>query len=218
MTEFELLRTEGSAAALHERQVPDPALPQIWVHDVTTPALVLGSAQDASVVDREACRDGGVDVVRRRSGGGAVLLLPGEVVWFDVIVPSTHPGWIADVRASMVWLGEHLRAALGAGTVHDGGLISTDWSSTICFDGVGPGEVLVDGAKLIGISQRRTRDAARFQVCAHTSYDPAALPALLLPAHRPPLDDLRAVAVIDESLAIALPERLHVSLSTDTTA
>ena len=117
MTDFELLRTRGPAAALHERLVSDPALPQIWWHDVTAPALVLGSAQDASVVDLPACRDAGVDVIRRRSGGGAVLLLPDEVVWFDVIVPSAHPLFVSDVRASMVWLGTHLQAMLPASQV-----------------------------------------------------------------------------------------------------
>jgi lipoate---protein ligase len=214
VTDFELLRTQGPAAALHERQLPDPALAQIWWHDVTTPALVLGSAQDASVVDLRACQDAGVDVIRRRSGGGAVLLLPGEVAWFDVIVPSAHPAWRSDVRASMVWLGTHLRAVLGAGTVHDGGLVSTEWSSVICFDGVGPGEVLVDGAKLIGVSQRRTRAASRFQVCWHTAYDPAALPALLLEEYRPPLDGLRPVATLDPATSAALPELLSAALAT----
>ncbi len=102
---------------------------------------------------------------------------------------------------------------LGAGSVHDGPLVTTPWSRTICFDGIGPGEVLVEGAKLIGISQRRTRDAARFQVCVHTSYDPAALPALLRAAGRPSVDDLRPVAVIDDATAAALPELLRAALS-----
>ena len=114
----------------------------------------------------------------------------------------------------MVWLGTHLQAMLGAGSVHDGGLISTEWSTAICFDGVGPGEVLVDGAKLIGISQRRTRSAARFQVCWHTAYDPAALPALLLEEHRPPIEVLRPVATLAPAMSAALSERLPAALAT----
>ena len=56
--------------------------------EVDRPALVLGSTQRAEVVDERACADAGVEVVRRRSGGGAVLLEPGAVVWFDVVVPA----------------------------------------------------------------------------------------------------------------------------------
>ena len=60
---------------------------EIWVFDVERPALVLGSTQRPDIVDAEACRRAGVEVVRRRSGGGLVLLEPGNVVWFDVVVP-----------------------------------------------------------------------------------------------------------------------------------
>lgn len=226
MHEFELVRSLGSAAELHERPIPDPAHPLIWWHDVTSPALVIGSAQDASTIDAGACTRAGVEVVRRRSGGGAVLLMPGEVVWFDVIVPFGAIEVVSDVRASMVWLGEHLRAILGRGIVHAGGLVSTPWSRVICFDGIGPGELLVDDAKLTGISQRRTRAAARFQVCWHTSYDPAALPGLLLEQHRPPVDALRPVATLDHvtlddatldhaTLDDAVPELVRTALSAD---
>lgn len=220
--DFVVVRSRGPASDLHERPVPDPATPAIWWHDVTSPALVLGSAQDQSVVDAAACRAAGVDVIRRRSGGGAVLLLPGEVVWFDVIVPLAGTGGpghgpMSDIRRSMVWLGERLRDVMGRGTVHDGPLVATPWSRTICFDGIGPGELVVDGAKLVGISQRRTRHAARFQVCAHTSYDPSALPALLRPGHRPPTDVLRPVALIDDATAGTLPELLRTTLTTTLT-
>ena len=115
VSDFGLLLTRGGAAELHERAVPDPVVPVVWWHEVTTPALVLGSSQDASVVDVDACRRAGVDVVRRRSGGGAVLLIPGEVVWFDVIVPVGLVPEIADVRGSMVWLGRRLLDALDLG-------------------------------------------------------------------------------------------------------
>ena len=131
--------------------VPEPALPEIWQLDVVAPALVLGSTQDRSVDDGDACRRASVDIVRRRSGGGAVLLVPGEVTWIDVIVPAGSPGWSDDVHAPMVWLGRHLATAITTSTgahdvvVHDGPMRTTAWSQQICFDGVGAGEVLVDG-------------------------------------------------------------------------
>ena len=94
--------------------LPDPAEPEVWLHEITAPALVLGSTQRDDVVDAAACERAGVEVVRRRSGGGAVLLLPDEVVWVDVIVPAGGAGWVDDVHRPMVWLGEHLAAAFAA--------------------------------------------------------------------------------------------------------
>ena len=54
---------------LHERPIPDPVEPVIWWHDVTVPAVVLGSSQDASVLDVDACR---CERASTSCGGGAV--------------------------------------------------------------------------------------------------------------------------------------------------
>ncbi len=192
---------------------------EIWWHDITSPALVLGSTQSADVVDQQACRRGGIEVVRRRSGGGAVLLLPGSVTWLDVIVPAGSPGWADDIHAPMVWLGRHIADVLGelVGeriiSVHEGPMVSSAWSSAVCFDGLGAGEVLLDGSKLVGISQRRTRHAARLQCCWYSEYDPAALVDLLDPARRPPVADLQPVATLPHSVSAALPAALALRLA-----
>jgi lipoate---protein ligase len=221
VTSYELVRTTAGAGELHAREIPAVAVPTIWWHHIASPALVLGSTTDPSVVDTEACARAGVEIVRRRSGGGAVLLVPGEHTWIDVIVPAGAPGWAADVHGPMVWLGRHLAHALDAAPgggddtrfdVHEGALVATTWSSLVCFDGLGPGEVLADGIKLVGISQRRTRAAARLQVSWHSSYDPAALPSLLRVEQRPPVDELRPVARLDPIRSAEIPERLAAAL------
>ena len=97
--------------------------------------------------------------------------------------------------------------------VHRGPLESTAWSSTICFDGLGPGEVTLDGEKLVGLSQRLTREAARFQACWHTVYDPGALLELLPAASRPAREALRPVATLDAAASAAVPELLRAALS-----
>lgn len=224
MTErYTVVRSRSSASEFHARGIPDPARPEIWRHDITAPALVLGSSQRDEIVDREACRRAGVDVVRRRSGGGAVLLIPGEVTWIDVIIPRGGPGWATDIHTPMHWLGGHLAAiiasfpepggGLGEVTVHSGAVVATPWSATVCFDGIGAGEVLLDGAKLVGISQRRTREAARLQCCWYSHHDPTALTALLADPHRPPPAELRPVATLSPATAAAvadlLPTHLH---------
>ena len=221
MVRFSLEHTTGPARSLHDRPIPDPAYPTIWWHEVTAPALVLGSSQPDSTIDRDACARAGIDVVRRRSGGGAVLLVPGEVFWVDVIVPRQSDTSLDDVRGSMCRVGSIVCDALVAAApglagrveVHRGPLETTEWSSTICFDGLGPGEVLLDGAKLVGLSQRLTRQAARFQACWHTVYDPQALLELLPATSRPSAGDLRPVATLDAATSAAVPEFLRASLS-----
>ena len=213
---YTLERSSASATEFHARAVPTPAACEIWWHEVAGPALVLGSTQRVDIVDAEACELAGIDVVRRRSGGGAVLLIPGAVEWIDVIVPRDSAGWADDVHAPMRWLGRHLASVLTADLaidparvdVHDGPMVTTPWSTTICFDGVGAGEVLLDGDKLVGISQRRTRDAARLQCCWYTGTDPALLVSLLVADQRPTVEALRPVATLPGALASAIPAHL----------
>lgn len=176
-------RERGSPATFHHRIVAVPAHRSVAILEVDRPALVLGSTQPESVVDRRALADAGVDLVRRRSGGGAVLLRPGEVRWLDVVVPREDPLWDDDVGRASHWLGRAWAAALGGAglvaEVHEGPLVTTRWSRLVCFAGLGPGEVVVDGAKVVGIAQRRTREAARFQCALLVRWDPVATTSLL---------------------------------------
>jgi hypothetical protein len=56
--------------------------------------------------------------------------------------------------------------------VNEGPHVANDWSKTLCVAGRGAGEVFrVSGAKVVGISQRRTRDFARFQCIAYHAWD-----------------------------------------------
>ena len=156
----------------------------MWVFEVDRPAVVLGSTQPEQTIDLQRAAALGIDVVRRRSGGGAVLLEPGDALWIDVILPAADPLWVEDVGRAAWWLGEAWAAALEVcGTtgaeVHRSRLVTTRWSPVVCFAGLGPGEVTVAGRKAVGISQRRTRDAARFQCAVIHRWDPAELVSIL---------------------------------------
>ncbi|MGH9273067.1 MAG: lipoate--protein ligase family protein [Acidimicrobiales bacterium] len=182
---WEVVRRPEHAREFHARPIPEPAERAVWVCEPTGPALVLGSAQREDIVDHQACARAGIDVVRRRSGGGAVLVVPGELLWVDVIVPADDPRWTADVGEAFHWLGEAWQVAFAelgvTTTVHRGGLVRSRWSDLVCFAGLGAGEVLNEaGAKVVGMSQRRTRAAARFQCAALGRWDPDALLELLV--------------------------------------
>jgi lipoate-protein ligase A len=167
----------GSVTDFHARQIPDDlAEAEVWLFEPDRRSLVLGSAQDESTADQRAAAAAGIDVVRRRSGGGAVYVDPLRCLWLDVVVPRSDPRWSDDVRASAYWLGQvWTRALVAAGfdaTLYEGGLEKTSWGRLVCFGALGPGEVLVDGRKAVGISQRRTRAGARFQCIVYDRWDP----------------------------------------------
>lgn len=173
-------RLTGSAGALHTREVAWTSRSVTWC-DVTGPAVVLGSTQPDCHL---ANGPGRLDVARRRSGGGAVLVEPGRLVWADVVLPAGDPLWHDDVGRAAWWLGEVWCAALddlavGEGTVHRRGLVRSTWSPWVCFAGLGPGEVTVDGRKVLGMAQRRTRAGALFQCAVPLHWNPVPLLAAL---------------------------------------
>ena len=196
---------------------------------VTAPALVLGSAQPIDTIDLAVAAAQGIEVVRRRSGGGSVLMLPGEMCWLDVVVPRDDPRWSDDVGRAMWWLGDVWVRALAAcgisGSVHHAGLEGGDLARLVCFAGRGAGEVIARevvaghsestaAAKLVGISQRRTRDAARLQSSLHLVWRPQLVADLIADAAvteevLAPL--VAAVDVSSDALLAALEASLRVS-------
>ena len=156
----------------------------IVVLDVARPTLVLGSSQKDEAVDWERAKAAGVDVVRRHSGGAAVLVEPGAAVWVDVTIPAGDPLWNDDVGRAFHWLGAawaEVVAGLVEGDVvcYEGPLRKSVWSPQVCFAGLGPGEVTLGGRKVVGLSQRRTREATLFQCCAALRWEPERLLDLL---------------------------------------
>jgi len=192
----------GTVRELHDLDLLAAAgdQPSIWWLQPDDSALVLGSRQTDDVVDLDACDRLGLSVVRRRSGGGAVLVTPGQLVWVDVVAP---PGAAPDdIRGSMIWAGEIWRQALlpwagdGELTVHDGPMVTTAWSELVCFAGLGPGEVLLDGRKLVGLSQRRTRNGIRIQGSLYTEAPEIDIAGLLRqPLPSGPLPEAATLAV-----------------------
>jgi lipoate-protein ligase A len=178
-------RLRGDAATLHAEPVPARPARAVWVLEVSAPALVLGSTQGDDVVDADAAAPRDLAVVRRRSGGGVVLVEPSTTAWVDVVVPAGDPLWDDDVGRAAWWVGRAWQAALAdlgvvPTEVHEGALACGPLGRLVCFATVGAGEVTTpDRRKLVGISQRRTRSAARFQCAAYSEWRPGLLVDLL---------------------------------------
>jgi len=184
VNDWECDRPLGDVA---ERLLRDPrfATRRVLIHEVDHPTLVLGSAKRDGrwVPDEGRLRATGCNLVRRRSGGGGVLLRPGHVLWVDVILPRGDDLWDDDVARSGLWLGDVWAAVLGGfgldAEVHRGHLVEGAWSEAVCFAGRGPGEVSVGGRKLVGTSQRRTREGAWFQCAVLLEWRPREMVDLL---------------------------------------
>ena len=175
------------------------------------PAVVLGSTQIATAISPEGARAAGVDIVRRRSGGGAVVVTRNDPVWIDVWIPAGDQLWCDDVTRSFDWLGSIWRSALvdvlgprvGDGlrvarTVVDQHVRST-WASAICFAGVGLGEVTTsDGRKLVGLAQRRSRHGAWFHGACVVRWDPTVLIDVLV------ADRVERASAVEELARVAV--------------
>ena len=173
-----ICRLSGTVEELHGLNPHPDVGREVWLMSPQDTALVLGSAQpDAVAASNEA------GVVRRRSGGGAVLVAPDDSVWIDVVIGRSDPLWDDDVNRAPLWLGEVWAAALASLGVRHGEVFDRyepgPWGRLACFASRGPGEVLVGKAKAVGITQRRTRTTARFQTLLYRRWDPVGLVAYL---------------------------------------
>ena len=188
---WDIDRLTLSAQSAHDLDLLTGSGRKVRVFTPTEPAIVLGSTQPDSIIDRDALAARSMQVARRRSGGGAVLV-DASVVWIDFAIARDDPLWVDDIGRSMQWLGQLWSRALNCAgvdaSVHERPPLVSALSRAICFCGIGHGEVIVDGRKVVGISQRRTRNGARFQTMLMTQRDDVLIDVLRL-ADR---DDARA--------------------------
>ena len=163
----------GTAADFHAMELPYERA--LWWCNVETPTLILGSSQSLDDLNQKSADESGMLVSRRRSGGGAVFVHPSDSVWIDITISRDDPLWKDDVAQSMLWLGELFVEALSpwvhAEVFRDTFSNGID-GRVVCFASSSPGEVFIGANKLVGISQRRGRDGARFQCVLYRHWRP----------------------------------------------
>lgn len=180
---WHLFDERGAAESLHARSARAltdvPVVRTVRICHADAPALVLGSHQPAEAWDRQAAATAGVQLARRRSGGSAVLVGPGRVLWVDLALPAGDPLWHDDVGRAAWWVGDLWSSVIPGSQVWKGPMRTGAWSPLVCFAGLGPGEVTVGGRKVVGVCQRRTPRGVLFQTAALLEWHPEEYTALL---------------------------------------
>lgn len=189
----------------------------VWSR-ATAPALVLGSGQ---LPPEEWAAPGGLALVRRGTGGGAVLC-DEDYLMLDIALPPGDARILDDVTESYRWLAERLVVALGELGIGELSQVqplalrrlddaAREAGRVACFAGLGPYELLDgQGRKLVGLAQRRRRGAVLLQAAAYLGGDRTALASMLWlePEQRDEIAArLRATAVLGP-VGLRLPEQL----------
>ncbi|MBU7005754.1 lipoate--protein ligase family protein [Phosphitispora fastidiosa] len=133
------------------------APPTIRFYRWTPPAVSLGYFQKLEQeIDVEACKREGVDVVRRLTGGRAVLHQ--DEFTYSVIAPEDNQKIAGSILQSYLAVSRGLvkgLAELGVQAELSEGKKHTEFNSAACFDAPSWYEMVVGGRKLVGSAQTR---------------------------------------------------------------
>jgi lipoate-protein ligase A len=186
--------------AILEAVAAGQAPPTLRFYGWTPPCLSLGAHQRAGAFDRTDCRDAGVEVVRRPSGGGATLHQ--YELTFAVIASLGDPSFAGGPRLAYRRISHLLRAGLGRLGVHlDIPAPSPAPRADVCFTAIGPYELTVGGRKLAGSAQLRRRGAFLQHGSILLDVDPDLQRRLLGPAGDPTPHLISLAAVLGRVVA-----------------
>ncbi|HWQ68973.1 MAG TPA: biotin/lipoate A/B protein ligase family protein [Patescibacteria group bacterium] len=177
-----------------------------------TPTLSIGYSQRINDIDPVACRTSTVHLVRRPTGGRAVLhqqdltyslILPLRPPWTKISIRESYRQINVSMLRGLETLG--LEVGLGRRSRQVNGALSP-----FCFTAISHYEVLVGRKKVIGSAQRRFPTALLQQGSILLDFDPAGILNLLRPADRfAAAGAFETVGSLREALGW-LPNRLEV--------
>lgn len=137
----------------------DEVLPTLRLYRWNPPCLSLGYSQPYSDIDIQNLRKKGWDVVRRPTGGRAILHT--DELTYAVIGPRTEPrlegGLLQSYRRLSTALAEALSILGLPIEVHLGNNPAAQ-DQAVCFENPSDFEITVDGKKIIGSAQARKKE------------------------------------------------------------
>lgn len=184
----------------------EPALfPTIRFYQWSTPTLSLGYAQRSSqAVDRHYCRGAGIKVVRRLTGGRAVL--HHREVTYSVVACTDIPPFCRAISETYLLLSRAIMGAYtslgiaaelaGKGEGHRSA--SSPMTRSPCFYSPSRHELVYQGKKLVGSAQKRQRNSFLQHGSILLDFDPRLL--LLATGQQPGMKLPERVTSIKEIL------------------
>jgi lipoate-protein ligase A len=146
----------GAQNMARDEALLSAARPAVRVYGWRPACVSLGYAQPDGVVRAEAALRLGVDVVRRPTGGGALLHEQDELTYAVVLPRSLVP---ADMAASYRLMAGGVRDALEALGVPAAFAEGHGGDQDLCYMREQGISITADGRKISGGAQKRTRDA-----------------------------------------------------------
>jgi lipoate-protein ligase A len=189
---------------------PDSATLRFYTWEA--PTLSIGYAQRSDDIDLTACRTSMVHLIRRPTGGRAVLhqqdltyslILPLRPPWMMIPIAESCRRINACLLRGLEMLGLQVSVGRRPGQA-DGAL------SPFCFPAISEHDLLVDGKKVIGSAQRRFPTALLQQGSILLDFDPVGILDLLRPDERAAAASaIGTVGSLREALG-RLPDRLEI--------
>jgi lipoyl(octanoyl) transferase len=159
--------------------------PTLRLFTWSEPCLSVGCLQPTSDIDLAACQRAGLPLVRRASGGTAVL--HENTLGFSIVVPPGHRFAVSDIVESYRLLAPAAQLALKqlgvpcelvqpeqASRGRSRGL-----GSAACFAELAPYELVVGPRKVVGNSQLRRRGAILHHAVIHLDLNPGRFAGFL---------------------------------------
>ena len=183
-------------------------MPVLRFYTWDPPAVSLGRFQKAeTAVDAAACKRRGIDIVRRITGGRAVL--HHRELTYSVVARTDNPLFPPDILGTYKIIAQGLMAGfrnigIDAEMVSHGGrnasLVNNNSKNPSCFSSPSWYEIVVNGKKIAGSAQRRLSAAFLQHGSILIAYDPA-IEAEVIPGG----GDGSGVACIDQELGCDVP-------------
>ena len=142
-----------------EHVARDDAIPTLRLYSWEPPCLSLGRSQPFSDVNKNALKTNGWDVVRRMTGGRAILHT--DELTYSIIAPNDNLHVNGSILDSYRHLAQGLLAALkslGADVaMNKEKAEQSTRTNPVCFETPSAYEITVNGEKLIGSAQARQK-------------------------------------------------------------
>jgi lipoate-protein ligase A len=149
----------GADNMARDEALLEEGVPTVRLYGWRPATVSLGRSQTEADVDLDAARGWDMDVVRRATGGGAILHNEAEVT-YAVILPLDHPGLPRDIPGSFGFLGAGVVEGLRLlGLPAEVESVPDNTRETLCYVRKQGTNVMVGGRKISGGAQRRNGKA-----------------------------------------------------------